>query len=674
MIELAEVEDRLALFAEGIAGRYHHIKPSSEFSSRRLHLAANESALTRDTIYLPDRLATSDPAAYRVLALQQLCHREFGTFDFSIQEARRRIAALAATPAPQVGMRLSDFQLLFQHFPRAELASRLFHLAERARVDALMLRRYPGIDRPFRNYCTRLLDQASPEPVIGLSSLLSALDCYLLGASQGTLANLDGTGCLPPILGILQGITRAPGDVYQSVAACCALYSECAQLPQDIVLDLDSAAEDELDTPANWLQRESRLDDWRNDLAALEEQMLAVDLLDGDEALAGESENLKDGQIRAEDVDLQGLKNDRDILARRIDMERSAIQDAVGRPMLDARSFRYDEWDYLNRRYLRHWCRLYEERLEGEQGNDVQKLQAVIRRHGPDVQKAFEQIRPLGYQRVYRVADGDELDFNAIIAARQDARAGQSPDERVYSRRNRVHRDVCAAFLVDLSASTDDPIDPPPPTLWEADDEIPNLRDPAATPADELWATTPVTETDLPRRRIIDVQRESMLVMSAALEKLGDSYGIYGFSGYGRDCVEFYVAKEPGEAFTPRTLNAIAAMQPKRSTRMGPAIRHAVRKLTNSGHALKVLLILSDGFPQDADYGPERGEHEYGVQDTAKALQEAQDKGVETFCVTVDRSGNDYLKRMCPRSRYMIIEEIEDLPEAISTVYQTLTR
>ena len=62
MIELAEVEERLALFAEGIAGRYHHIKPSSEFTSRRLRLGSEESTLTRDTLYLPERLATADPA------------------------------------------------------------------------------------------------------------------------------------------------------------------------------------------------------------------------------------------------------------------------------------------------------------------------------------------------------------------------------------------------------------------------------------------------------------------------------------------------------------------------------------------------------------------------------------------------------------------------------------
>jgi len=120
-------------------------------------------------------------------------------------------------------------------------------------------------------------------------------------------------------------------------------------------------------------------------------------------------------------------------------------------------------------------------------------------------------------------------------------------------------------------------------------------------------------------------------------------------------------------------LAAIAAMQPKRSTRIGPAIRHAVRKLANSGNALKVLLIISDGFPQDCDYGPVRGDHEYGLHDTAKALAEAAAKGIETFCVTVDRSGHDYLKRMCPQARYAVIEEVEDLPEALTKVYASLT-
>jgi nitric oxide reductase activation protein len=420
------------------------------------------------------------------------------------------------------------------------------------------------------------------------------------------------------------------------------------------------------------MQREARLEDWRDELSAMDATLL-VETLHGQEAEAAKGQNLADGELRPEDVDLKQIQSERDTLARRIDMERSAIRDALGSSRADARSFRYDEWDYLNRRYLPRWCRVFEQRLAPDLEADLGVLQAVIRAHRSGVQKRLEQIKPLGYQRVFRVADGDELDFNAVIQARQDIRAGLSPDERVYSRRDRVHRDVCAVFLVDLSASTDDPVEAPPPAPAPDDDHDSFLWGRASAPAKEIAPTETEQGADAEPRRIIDVQREAMLVMSAALEQLGDSYGVYGFSGYGRDCVELFVAKEPGERFSRNTLAAIAGMKPKRSTRMGPAIRHSVRKLLDSGNALKVLLIISDGFPQDCDYGPERGEHEYGVQDTARALQEAQDKGVETFCVTVDRSGHDYLKRMCPAARYLVIEEIEDLPEQLSKVYQVLT-
>jgi nitric oxide reductase activation protein len=395
-----------------------------------------------------------------------------------------------------------------------------------------------------------------------------------------------------------------------------------------------------------------------------------VEFAPGTELEAETGSDMEDGDLRQDDVDLRVLKNERDTLSRKLEMEKSAIKDALGAARPLARSYRYDEWDCNNRRYLRHWCRLFEEPLtNASESTDLQALKQVIKRHAPAVLKRFEQIKPLGFQRVSRVPDGDEIDLNALIQARQDVRAGKTPDERVYSRRERVHRDVCAVFLVDLSASTDDPVEPPDPVVYDdAGDEVFNLRD----PYDDNLSLEHDSDPDVAPRRIIDLQRESMVVMATALEHLGDSYGIYGFSGYGRDCVEFFVAKEPEQAFTPATLEAIAGMTPKRSTRMGPAIRHATHKLMASGHAMKLLIILSDGFPQDSDYGPQRGDHHYGLMDTAKSLEEAHNKGVETFCVTVDKSGHDYLKEMCPDARYLIIDEIEDLPEALSKVYQTL--
>lgn len=640
MIDLAPLEQRLALFAEGIAGRYFHIKPGSEFAGRRAALAADRSALTSDTLYLPEHLDAPDAGAYRVLALQQLCHREFGTYRFTMEAALARLPGLTDREPPTLEIRASDFERFYHQFEHPALMSRLFWLCERLRVDALMIQRYPGI-RPHLSRLNRYaLETQPPQPVFDLAGVLSALTWRAQGTPSEYLESLDVSGLLSGPLATLDQLAHQPGDVYTAAGAAMTVYAALATALTEHATELFEPLAEEFDDPSGWLQREARLEDWRDDLAALDAS-LSVEHLEGDQAEAAEGDNLAEGELRPEGVDLASKASERDTLARRIDMERSAIRDALGGGQPDARSYRYDEWDYLNQRYLPRWCRLFEQRLAPDHEQDLAALQAVIRTHRRHVQRHLEQIKPLGYQRVYRLADGDELDFNAVIEARQDALAGHSPDDRVYSRRDRVQRDVCAAFLVDLSASTDDAVET------------------------EAVAASP--------RRIIDVQREAMLVMSAALQQLGDRYGMYGFSGYGRDCVEIFVAKEPDEAFSRATLAAIAGMTPKRSTRMGPAIRHATRKLIDSGNALKVLIIVSDGFPQDCDYGPERGDHEYGVQDTARALTEAAAKGVETFCVTVDRSGHDYLKRMCPQARYLVIEEIEDLPDQLSKVYEALT-
>ncbi|MGD8830618.1 MAG: hypothetical protein PVF57_08440 [Pseudomonadales bacterium] len=661
MVALIDVEAALTLFAEGIAGHYYHIKPTSEFASRYFETPTEHSVLAADTVYVPDELDYPDPAGYRVLVMLELGRKEFGTFHFDMATAARRIPALAALPAPTQRPRESDYTRFFRHVSHPAAFRQIFHACEQARIVARLLARYPGLERHLARFRDHRL--ADTLQIDDLAGLVQALELAASGVGRDRLD--DGTGRLAPALDGLEGLGREDADVYDAAALALGIYLAWQDLLPFASLEATTESLDE--EALEWMQREARLEDWEEALADLD-RSLDVDLAEGTEVDVAQADGLEDASVRETDVDVRALVDERENLKRRMDMERSTLGDALGPTRPGARSYRYDEWDHLGHRYLRHWCRLFEERLEGHGEVDHHVLKRVIQEHTGAVMHQLEQIRPLGYQRVRRVADGDELDFTAMIEARQDVRAGISPDERVYSRKDRVHRDVCAAFLVDLSASTDDPIEPPepPPPLPEGMDV--NLRDPY-----DVDLSVDVVTGKEERRRIIDVQRESMLVMSAALERLGDSYAIYGFSGYGRDCVEFYVAKEPAEPFTGRTLEAIASMKPKRSTRMGPAVRHAVAKLVGSGNAMKLLIILSDGFPQDSDYGPVRGEHEYGLQDTAKALAEAHAKGVEVFCVTVDKSGNDYLKRMCPPNRYLVIEEIEDLPEKLSTVYQTLS-
>ena len=620
MVDLVDIERPLALFAEGIAGRHCHLK------------VGEEDAADRSGVYLPGSIdlfedEALNAAIYRLRVLVQLGFREFGTYAFDIGRARSRIPALAERPLPAVH-RESDLTVFFDHFEAPPVARSLFHVIESARVEAQTLRTYPGA----RKY----QEAVAPHRDAPIEILSPAID----------------------------RVRAADATVYDTAEVVVECYD---------VLVADPVETERGATPGQmeWAQREVRLEDWESELDDAEAQvaaMEAAEVLGGDEVKVAEGRG--EGDMR--DVG-RDLVRARDELQRRVDAERAVLRQHFGETPHDAPSFLYDEWDYLARCYRKGWCRLFEIDIDpaaAEEG-DARRLMRSVRPYARAVRRRFEQIRPVGYERTRKVADGDELDLGALVDARSDMRAGVSPDDRVYSQRKRTRRDVSAAFLVDLSASTDDPVVEPSSEPANHAGPPQDLRDPWFDDDDTFERERPAT---VEQRRIIDIQKEAVALMAMALEGIGDEYGVYGFSGYGRDCVEFYVAKEFDAPFRRRALDAIAAMKPKRSTRMGPAIRHAAAKLAAAGAALKVLMIVSDGFPQDCDYGPERGNHEYGLRDTAKALEEAERAGIHTFCVTVDRSGHDYLRRMCPETHYMVIAETEGLPAALQKAYRQLTQ
>jgi len=102
---------------------------------------------------------------------------------------------------------------------------------------------------------------------------------------------------------------------------------------------------------------------------------------------------------------------------------------------------------------------------------------------------------------------------------------------------------------------------------------------------------------------------------------------------------------------------------------MGPAVRHAAAKLGGVAAQTKLLIVVSDGYPQDTDYGRDRNDRDYGMHDTARALRDATNAGIETFCVTIDPAGHDYLREMCPDGRYLVIDDVESLPAELAKLY-----
>ena len=334
-------------------------------------------------------------------------------------------------------------------------------------------------------------------------------------------------------------------------------------------------------------------------------------------------------------------------------------------------TFYYDEWDYQIADYRSRWCRLREIVLNGDAGEFFAQTLSDYTALTPAIKHEFQRIRPEQYRLVRGLEDGQEFDLNAAVTAAVDMRARLAPSAKLYTERRQTERDVAALFLLDMSASTDEPL-----VAVERDygDDEPKDWQPLWSKADRNARSAAKRLSQPKPRRIIDVTKETLVLMAEALEEIGDSYAIYGFSGQGKDNIEFYHVKSFVEALSPTVKGRIGAIEPKRSTRMGPAVRHALEKLKDLACRVKLLILLSDGFPQDMDYGPDRRSTTYGIRDTMVALREAEEAGVLTFCLTVDKAGHDYLREMCEPSRYLVLEDVASLPTELPKVYQRYIR
>jgi len=343
--------------------------------------------------------------------------------------------------------------------------------------------------------------------------------------------------------------------------------------------------------------------------------------------------------------------------------------DEAGGPLdpSEPQTFVYDEWDFRADDYKPRWCIVRQKTMaEG----DPAYYGATLHHYGPlvmQIRRQFEMMIPEMFRKEMRLQDGEDIDIDEVIEAFVDIRTGASPSEKLYWRRNKVQRDVSVVFLLDTSASTAEAIDETRRAAddWDAPDDPVEYM---------LWLRARRGEgTRRSYKRIIDLEKEALVLLINALEAIGDVYGIYGFSGYGRENVEFYTIKDIAERFSDRVKNRIDRISPLHATRMGPAIRHATTKLEAQDARTKLLFLISDGRPQDRGYSREGVEKEYAVHDTRMALEEAKRKEINAFCLTVDKNGHDYLKTMCQDMSYEVLDDIYTLPQRLLYLYKKLT-
>lgn len=276
------------------------------------------------------------------------------------------------------------------------------------------------------------------------------------------------------------------------------------------------------------------------------------------------------------------------------------------------KTYRYSEWDYQAHELHEEWTTVIEN--AGDSGQR-RSLSAKPARGMRESLKGHQRI-PDRSIRLKRLPEGDELDLNAVIDNAVEQRANLAPDGRIFSRHGRRPRSTTVIVLMDLSVSTD--------------------------------RFVPGSFT-----RVIDLEKQAAVAVTEGLDSEHNRVAVHGFASNGRHEVNYHCIKGFDDPFDVHRHRRLKDLTSQFSTRMGAALRHATALLEQENSDNRIILVLTDGEPSDIDVVDD----DYLIEDAHHAVVTAAAKHVRTFCLTLDRRADGYVRRIFGSRNYLISDK-----------------
>jgi hypothetical protein len=655
-LPLDSIQHLLLLYIEGLTGRNIEIQA--------LAAVPVESRIGDGrTIYLPSLVAEFgddelDFRLYKVLAAHAAGQIEFGTYDRDTPELRAAFASIrevydenaadardafavpddflsvtdSGTGVPPVGDGQAtkthgqdahatiDYHNVLKLFPLPYLARRIFGTLENGRIDRRLRQNYRGLARDLdliREYVRRgrprIVDL--PATMIPFELLFQVTLC---GGARDDARQFYGQIVSELETIVAEYLSSRAASIADTLMATNRIYVLFKSVASE-----ETTAESEPDETESNEESEAGMEMFRRERSQRSSQRQDVrELFNAwnDPNAEGDPDEIDGAEAWLES-----------------DTPEQALEEGEV-------AFNYDEWDRELTDHRLGWCRVIEKQVKHGDRNFVEQTRERHKGVISSIRHQFQLMKPEDLTRVFNEIDGEEFDLSAVVdyvIDRRAAKAGSGhPSERLYTKRLRRRRDVAVSFLLDQSSSTARTI-----------------------------GRHPLQPYTHPGRRIIEIEKEGLVLMSEALEAVGDIYSINGFTSEGRRNVKFYVVKDFDEQYSDEVKRRIGGITYQNNTRLGAAIRHATARLQKQTSRTRLLIVLSDGRPYDHDYGDAR----YAREDTREALRQAKNAGIVPFCITIDRESEAELRDLYGEVGYTIIDDVLSLPERLPGIYRRLT-
>lgn len=662
-LHLESIQHVLRLYIEALTGREIEIASQTAM--------AQESRIgDGKTIYLPANIAEFDTEEmdfrlYKVLAAHGAGQIEFGTFakdTVELKAAFSELSDLYSATAEQIDAfslagyiedvqkgehslsdaelrkeidrrrrslpKGSDYRAVLAIFPEPALAGKIFTTMENARIDIMLRKQYRGLRKDL-DLMQNFVRERRP--------FIFDLPFY-----------------------------QVPFELLFQITLCGGATDDARQFYPQVVSEIETVVEKYLRFAANHSERQptvadslyaaSRIYILFQNITTERSQESSEEKNDNESEFAYDDKHA-DESVTEDKVEREtkpdSMRDLREMFnAWNLEEEKSDPSDVNGseswshndvpeQPLETGdEAFSYDEWDRELNDYRVGWSRVIEKQVRKGDRNFVELARSRYRGVITSVRHQFQMMKPENLTRTKREIDGEDYDLEALIDLMIDRRTSGPMTENIYTKRLRKQRDVAVSLLLDQSSSTARTI-----------------------------TRNPLQPYTYPGRRIIEIEKEGLVLMSEALEAVGDVYSINGFTSEGRRNVKFYVVKDFNEKYSEDIESRIGGITFQNNTRLGAAIRHAAAKLLKQENRTKLLIILTDGRPYDHDYGDAK----YAREDVREALTEAKISGITPFCITVDRESEAELRDLYGEVGYTIIDDVLALPERLPNIYRRLT-
>lgn len=295
--------------------------------------------------------------------------------------------------------------------------------------------------------------------------------------------------------------------------------------------------------------------------------------------------------------------------------------------------YSYDEWDFGMRAYKKNWCKVFiENTAKNVSPEDASVYVAEVRRRNSrQLRELRRQFEEFTYVRRWRSRqpDGPEIDLDAIVDRYAALKSGHSANRFLYLSQRPRERDFATLVLLDSSLSTDS------------------------------W---------MRNRRVMDVLKESVLVLGDVIAEYQDRLAIGAFYSNTRQDCRYVEVKGFDENWT-HCHPKLVGLHPTGYTRIGPALRHGTELLSRVTARKKLLLLISDGKPTDYD----RYEGKYGIEDIRQAIREGAAQNITVKALAIEAQAKFYLPQMFGTGNFQILPHPEQLPRALAEIYGWLS-